>query len=286
MKYIESFHLPSFNQEARSEYPTKYPFSLYSSREFFDIYFDNITIFYGGNGSGKSTLLNIINSKLELKRKSSFYHDETFDEYVKMCKVKKAWDDDLDEEKVIPKNSKIIASEDIFNYILSIRDKNIKTEKNVKELKEDYLSHKFGEFKYRSLEDYDKLALQSEARRVTQSEFVRRRTSFIKQFSNGENVLRYFDTELENDGLYLLDEPENSLSPKYQIELLKLIVECSRYCDCQFVIATHSPFLLSIPGAKIYNLDLEVVEVNEWTELENVRMYYDFFKKYKDEFEK
>lgn len=286
MKYIESFHLPSFDQEARTDFPTKYPFSLYSSRDFFDIYFDNITIFYGGNGSGKSTLLNVINSKLGLERKSSFYHDETFDQYVKMCKVKKAWDEDLDEERTIPNNSKIIASEDIFNYILSIRDKNIKTEKNVKQYEEEYLNHKFGKFKYRSLEDYDKLALQSEARRVTQSEFVRRRTSFIKQFSNGENVLRYFDSELENDGLYLLDEPENSLSPKYQIELLKLIVECSRYCNCQFIIATHSPFLLSIPGAKIYNLDLDTVEVNEWTELENVRMYYDFFKKYQEDFEK
>lgn len=286
MKYIESFHLPSFDQEARTDFPTKYPFSLYSSRDLFDIYFDNITILYGGNGSGKSTLLNVINSKLGLERKSSFYHDETFDQYVKMCKVKKAWDEDLDEERNIPNNSKIIASEDIFNYILSIRDKNIKTDKNVKQYEEEYLNHKFGKFKYRSLEDYDKLALQSEARRVTQSEFVRRRTSFIKQFSNGENVLRYFDSELENDGLYLLDEPENSLSPKYQIELLKLIVECSRYCDCQFIIATHSPFLLSIPGAKIYNLDLDSVDVSEWTELENVRMYYDFFMKYQEDFEK
>ena len=76
----------------------------------------------------------------------------------------------------------------------------------------------------------------------------------------------------------MLDEPENSLAPKFQIDLLKLIVEASRYCDCQFVIATHSPFLLSIPGAKIYNLDLDPVEQCNWYELENVRIYYEFFK--------
>lgn len=286
MKYIDSFHLPSFDKEARYEFPTKYPFSLYSSRGLFDIYFSNITIFYGGNGSGKSTLLNLINSKLNLQRKSSFYHDETFDEYVKMCRIKKSWDDDLDKEKEIPDNSKIIASEDIFNYILKIRDKNIKTEENVKKYIDEYQEAKFSKYNYRSLKDIDKLSLQNEARRVTQSEFIRRRTSFIKQFSNGENVLRYFDSELENDGIYLLDEPENSLSPKFQLELLQLLIDCSRYCDCQFIIATHSPFLLSIPGAKIYNLDLEVVETREWTELENVRMYYNFFKKYKDDFEK
>ena len=97
--------------------------------------------------------------------------------------------------------------------------------------------------------------------------------------------MRFFDSELENDGLYLLDEPENSLSPEFQVQLMRLIVECSRYCNCQFIIATHSPFLLSIPGAKIYNLDDNPVDVCDWTELENVRFYYDFFKSHEDEFE-
>lgn len=59
MKYLESFHLPLFDQEARYEYPTKYPFSMFSKRELYDIFFSTITIFYDGNGSGKSTLLNI-----------------------------------------------------------------------------------------------------------------------------------------------------------------------------------------------------------------------------------
>ena len=48
----------------------------------------------------------------------------------------------------------------------------------------------------------------------------------------------------------------------------------------QFIIATHSPFLLSMKGAKIYDLDENPVDVKRWTELENVRAYYDFFKKY------
>ena len=45
------------------------------------------------------------------------------------------------------------------------------------------------------------------------------------------------------------------------------------------MIATHSPFVLAIRGAKIYDLDEEPVDVKRWTELENVRAYYDFFKK-------
>ena len=54
---------------------------------------------------------------------------------------------------------------------------------------------------------------------------------------------------------------------------------------CQFVIATHSPFLLGMNGAKIYDLDTEGVPVRKWTELENVREYFDFFQARKGEFE-
>ncbi len=57
-----------------------------------------------------------------------------------------------------------------------------------------------------------------------------------------------------------------------------------RFFHCQFVIATHSPFLLSMRGAKIYDLDEEVVDVKRWTELGNVRAYYEFFKKYESQF--
>ena len=84
--------------------------------------------------------------------------------------------------------------------------------------------------------------------------------------------------------LYLLDEPENSLSPMRQMELTEYIENAARFFHCQFVISTHSPFLLSLSGAKIYDLDSDPVDVRRWTELENVRTYYDFFKKHEREF--
>lgn len=49
-------------------------------------------------------------------------------------------------------------------------------------------------------------------------------------------------------------------------------------------MATHSPFLLSMRGAKIYDLDEDPVDVKRWTELSNVRAYYDFFQKHEGEF--
>ena len=46
------------------------------------------------------------------------------------------------------------------------------------------------------------------------------------------------------------------------------------------------PFMLGIQNAKIYNLDTKDYKVQKWSELENVRYFYDFFKSRKNEFEK
>ena len=51
------------------------------------------------------------------------------------------------------------------------------------------------------------------------------------------------------------------------------------------VLATHSPFLLAIPGARIYDLDRVPVDTAPWTQLPNVRIYYDFFRQHQSEFE-
>ncbi|MBP3867416.1 MAG: hypothetical protein J6D25_06350 [Eggerthellaceae bacterium] len=67
--------------------------------------------------------------------------------------------------------------------------------------------------------------------------------------SNGETALSYFEAKLKGDTLYCLDEPENSISPKMQLELKVMLEELARYCGCQPVIATYSPFLLSLDGA-------------------------------------
>jgi predicted ATPase len=135
-------------------------------------------------------------------------------------------------------------------------------------------------------EDIDKLYRFNEARRKTKRQFVRSRAGELqRQFSNGENALMFFDKQIEENALYLLDEPENSLSPQFQIELKYLIEDSVRYKNCQFVIATHSPFMLSLNGAKIYNLDDTPVSVQKWYELENVRFMYEFFKKNEEYFE-
>ena len=99
-----------------------------------------------------------------------------------------------------------------------------------------------------------------------------------KELSNGETAFEFFIESINDDSLVLLDEPENSLSAKWQMELVKYITGAVRAFRCQFIIATHSPFILSIPGAKIYNLDSMPIGVGRWYDLENIRSYYQLFK--------
>jgi predicted ATPase len=106
----------------------------------------------------------------------------------------------------------------------------------------------------------------------------------VREYSNGESAFRYFTQKIGENGLYILDEPENSLAPKRQMELMKFIEDSARFFGCQFIISTHSPFLLAMRGAKIYDLDERPVTVKRWTQLENVRTYYDFFKTYEQDF--
>ena len=257
-----------------------YPFHIFLEKELFNIEFDPITIFYGDNGSGKSTLLNIITETINkdkkvIERRKPLVKSDYFDMYTNKCNYYL--------ENNIPLGSKIIFSEDIFENILSKRIENQKKNNQREDLEKQYMQYKYNPINYSSLED---LSISVETRNKTQSKFIKSRIEEnAREFSNGQTSLEFFDKELKEDSLYLLDEPENSLSPKFQIELIQLISELSRFFKCQFIIATHSPFLLSMPNAKIYDLDLIPVITKNWYELENMGIYYNFFKENKSKFE-
>ncbi len=72
--------------------------------------------------------------------------------------------------------------------------------------------------------------------------------------SHGESFLKLVQSSFKGHGLYLLDEPEAALSPQRQLTLLMEIVNCAKE-EAQFIIVTHSPILLGIPGAEILSFD-------------------------------
>ncbi|MCG4260507.1 AAA family ATPase [Acetobacter senegalensis] len=65
-----------------------------------------------------------------------------------------------------------------------------------------------------------------------------------------------FRNRLSGRGVYLFDEPEAALSPVRQIECLQSVREAEKRWDAQFVIATHSPFVMAYPGAPLLHLTL------------------------------
>lgn len=239
MIYLKSFKLLDGDTESiipvslerRNIFNNYYPLHLFSSKQFEDIEFDNITIFYGGNGSGKSTLINMISQKLNAKTLNDINKGSYFDEYVKLCKYEMAYDEPLE--------IKLITSDDVFDYLLDIRSINSNVNRKKEALSKEYLDYKFNS-DY-SINDYKELRNACDAKRKTMSKFVRERlaNNNIIENSNGESALMFWEKEIDEDSIYILDEPENSLSAENQLKLKKFIEDSVRFYNCQFIISTH-----------------------------------------------
>lgn len=94
--------------------------------------------------------------------------------------------------------------------------------------------------------------------------------------SHGQSFMSLFRARYKIKGLYLLDEPETALSPRSQLELLRIITEFANTGEAQFIIATHSPLLLACPGALIYSFDHQPVRSIAYEETEHYNLYRSF----------
>ena len=293
LKYLDSFTLASADEEAGFvlSYPAKlemqcysdsaYPFKIFPQKKLRTLRFEQITLLYGGNGSGKSTLLNVIAEKLSLERRAPFNYTPLFEDYLAFCSYVPT------AARRMPAGA-VITSDDVFDFLLDLRAINAGVDRRREALFEEYdRTKETKSVPLRSLEDYDALKRFNEGKRSTKSAYVTRRLSkSLNTASNGESAFAYFSDRIGENALYLLDEPENSLSAKLQEELAKFIEDSARFYGCQFVISTHSPFLLALKGACIYDLDAVPACERRWTELENVRIYRDFFEKHRSAFQK
>ena len=289
MIYLKSFHLPSrdedenfFNVKSdlfspknfRSCYTTKYPFGMFRERELPNNFnFRDITIFCGDNGSGKSTILNVIAETLELKRNSPFNRSDFFSDYVRLCRY----------ELIAPlsRSSEVITSDDVFDRVLDIRRVNDGIDNKREDLIREWVENRSedSDHKLHGLDDYARWKRVSDSCSKSQSQFIRKNLiRNIQERSNGESSLSLFVDAIRDDALYILDEPENSLSPQNQLQLKYFIEDSVRNHGCQFIISTHSPFLLSLKGAKIYDIDSVPVRECRWTELPSVKVYKEFFE--------
>lgn len=287
MVYLKSFELLSENTEywmicqKRNIHISYYPLRIFPEKDFQHITFEPITIFYGGNGSGKSTLLHIIAAKLNAKQRNANNFGDLFSSYVEAC------DFQLEDGRF--REAKLILSDDVFDALLDLRAINSNVNRRKEELSQEYHHYKqTSAITYSSLGQYEDLKNKVDANRLTESKYIKSRltNNNLPQQSNGQTALAFWEREIQENAIYLIDEPENSLSATNQLKLKQYIEEAARFYHCQFIIATHSPFLLSLPYAKIYDLDTNPVQTRKWTELENVKLYYEFFKQNQSQFEK
>ena len=292
MIYVKRLTLPSDGAEwsfvmgeKRTCFNTFYPFKIFPDKGLRRVDFEPVTMFYGGNGSGKSTLLNVLARKMHAVRYSEFNDAPFFDTFVGMCEVDYA---------KMPRASYVLTSDDVFDYALKARSINECIDDQRNELFDKYVSIHAEMVRnpdigrLNGLDDYERWREVREilSPRKTQSKYVKKRVANdIDLCSNGETAMRYFLDRIDEDAVYFLDEPENSLSIERQIELADYVQATARATRSQFIIATHSPVFLAMQGAKIYNLDEYPASVCNWTELPNVRRYFDFFMDHRHEFD-
>lgn len=94
--------------------------------------------------------------------------------------------------------------------------------------------------------------------------------------SHGQSHMNFFKTRFKRKGLYLLDEPENALSPRMQLELVRLLIQFSKRGDVQFIIATHSPIILACPDAEIFSFDGPSIRKVAYEDTDYFQIYRDF----------
>ncbi len=98
--------------------------------------------------------------------------------------------------------------------------------------------------------------------------------------SHGESFLAFFNSySCSIPGIYLMDEPEAALSPANQLTLVKLLLKEAEAGNRQYIIATHSPILLSAPGSRILDFNGGSIKPVDYFS----SAPYNFFKNFLDD---
>ena len=229
MRYLKVFKL----SEKKIRDNNIYPYNVLKNKEPNVFVFENITVLYGNNGSGKSTLLNIIAHKLNLKGKERSEPEiigtaQYFEDFVQDCEYELGENENGRKIMRIPEKSRYIKSEEILYEVRKVQQDAVLQESIESNLIRERGAKKAREF------------LQTDE---GEKQFARFQFS-AEKYSNGETTMQILEDNLEPDNLYLLDEPEVSLSPQNQVKLAEEINRMARLLGIQFIIATHSPFML------------------------------------------
>ena len=231
MPFIQSFSIDTGNRRA---FPFNVPAVLHARNITLS---EGVTIFVGDNGSGKSTLLESLASKLRLSGIGGGIDMEDGD-YAAARSILPGLQINWRREMHI--GGFFFRAEDFSNFLRGLDRERIKIGQDLSELKgevDDSIIKKMEEgmnWKLRAMKkDYG---------------------DNMQAYSHGEAFLKILDTQMKGKGIFLLDEPEAALSPIRQLSLISMIMQLTAKGNAQFIMATHSPILMGIPNATIYQI--------------------------------
>ena len=238
-----------------------FPFSVPAIRSLGSLDLDApVTFFVGENGSGKSTLMEAIAIAARLPTVGSAQpeHDRTLDAQRRLARaLSLVW-------RRRTHRGFFLRAEDFFGFAKSLAELRSEMQRQLAGIAEEY----------RERSSYARGLAELPMRRSL-AEMEARYGIDLDANSHGESFLRLFRSRFVPDGLYLLDEPEAALSPRSQLALLAMLGEMVGQ-GSQFIVATHSPLLLSYPGARIFSFDELPVALVEYDRLEHVALTREF----------
>ena len=245
-------YLDSLTIKDESALPAGFPFELPVIEVLESIEFTApVTFFVGENGSGKSTLLEAIAcgmncptvGQADVNQDPLLAGPQALARQLRFSRKNK------------PRIRLFFRAEDAIGFTRRVNE-------NLQELKE--MEEHYDD----TLDGYAR-QLATGAMRNQQNALSNRYGEDLDARSHGEWFLNVLRERIHPNGLYLLDEPETPLSPVHQLSLISIVQEATRE-NCQFIIATHSPILMALPGAMILEFSDYGIREQAWDDVDHV----------------
>ena len=238
-----------------------FPFNLSFIQQLTYLEFSSpVTILVGENGSGKSTFLEALACSTRLPTIGSInaFQDPTLVPVQKLSTyLNLTW-------KKRTRKGFFLRAEDFFGFA--------KKMKIIEQDLEQDLQNAEKEYSNRSVfaQNQAKMAFTNELNGIKKYY-----GEGLDARSHGESFLKVFQSRFIANGLYLLDEPEAPLSPLRQLAFLAILKNMVEQ-NSQFILATHSPIIMSYPGSLILSFDDGVIKPIEFKDIEHVNLTRSF----------
>jgi predicted ATPase len=247
MPFLKSF---SINTDRKNPFPFNIPAVQFAKHVALD---KQLTIFIGDNGCGKSTLLETIALKLNLpliggfiKSNAGFEAAQILEPFIQI------------ESRRQTARGFFFRAEDFSEFVNSVGNEQRKIAEDLRELK--------------GVVDDSIIKEMSDNMNYSLFQMRKNYGENMQAYSHGEAYLKILQTRIGEKGIFLLDEPEAALSPIRQLSLIYFIKEVLKNGNTQFIISTHSPILMGMPGAMIYEIKEDGMSHVAYEETEHYRI--------------